>query len=173
MPGSVCRTRQLGGALRKAPRLCCGCSRQRTRKVTARDNSALGSSLVNPPQALLQPAPRLALGGSRSLPPRREAGKGDKDATAPAQVSRGSFCSSLEPGAGWLGTEQQLQALTSAPGEQLLVLSRPLLLSRLSLAWRCVYISFPTAASAPRGSSSTSRVGLAARCGTRRELVHV
>lgn len=54
--------------------LCCGCSSQHTRKVTGRDNSALGSSVVKLPdcagQGLLQPAARLALGlGERRSPP--------------------------------------------------------------------------------------------------------
>lgn len=96
--GSLHLKRQISGAFLKTPVLCFGCSSRHTRKVTGRDNSALGSSVVKLPSHAGQgsaPARCTACPGReerRSSPFVTKTGKGDRDATAQAHMHRHKHC---------------------------------------------------------------------------------
>lgn len=117
--GSLHLKQGIGGAFCKAPVLCVGCSSQHARKVTGRDNSALGSSVVRLASRAGHSSAPLAPGGRRGgFPPLSQSlGEGtgmpqlehtctDTNATL---LLPSSFSLSPEPGAVWLGTAQQIQ----------------------------------------------------------------
>lgn len=136
--GSVRLKRDISGAFREAPVPCSGCSSQHTRKVTARDNSALGSSLAELPSHAGQgsaPACRTA-GPGRAERRSQRPGKGTgmlqlwhTDAATVLALSS-SFLFAPEPGAVELLQESSRW------------LSQLLLLSRVSLAWSVVTFPF-------------------------------
>lgn len=85
--------------------LCFGCSSQHTRKVTGRDNSALGSAVGKRPGRAGQvsaPARCTACPGReerRSSPFVTKTGKGDRDAIAQAHGHRHKHCAPFCPAA--------------------------------------------------------------------------